>query len=114
MGPSLVSNSLDGKEKVLLRGNQPTIINSGEYTNEFLMKEGERSGGSLGAGVSQFRSLGLLHPGVLDSLCLIGHEALSLDLRRKTLKNKQEKRSVIYNPMSVVSINTIGYNETTQ
>lgn len=79
MGPSLVSNSLDGKEKVLLRGNQPTIINSGEYTNEFLMKEGERSGGSLGAGVSQFRSLGLLHPGVLDSLCLIGHEALSLD-----------------------------------
>ena len=94
MGPPRISTPLEEKEKALLRGNQPTIINSGEYTNEFLMKEGERSGGSLGGGMSQFRSLGLLNPGVLDSLCLIGSDALSLDWkdmrRSKTNRRKDQ------------------------
>ena len=96
MGPPLVSTPLEGKEKALLRGNQPTIINSGEYTNEFLMKEGERSGGSLGSGVSQFRSLGLLHPGVLDSLCLIGNDCfLSIGKTQDAQKQTGEKISNI-------------------
>ena len=73
-----------------------TIEDPVEYTNEFLMKEGERSGGSLGAGVSQFRSLGLLHPGVLDSLCLIGNDCfLSIGKTQDAQKQTGEKISNI-------------------